>query len=296
MVFKPPPCRTRWEGLVVSLWLLLIDGLLLTWVLQRNTDWLRFCMILLIVVSLPILLHLLYRTWGIFTLEYWLDRNAVTIRWANVRQIIPLANLQQLIQGGIPDTDKVRWMHWPAPYVRPAYAPALRAVTLFATQPLADCLLLDTGNAVFAISPTNQAEFVAMLQDRFRLGAVQVLQPSQVRTSIRERILGPDRVGPILLGIGLLGVLALFGVLMIRFPNLPNPLPIRYTADGLPEIVREKEMLFRLPIIGLFAWVVNGAWGTWLNFRRQQVGAYLLWGGTIVVQIFLLFALRSLLP
>jgi hypothetical protein len=30
--------------------------------------------------------------------------------------------------------------------------------------------------------------------------------------------------------------------------------------------------------------------------RRQPVGAYLLWGGTIVVQIFLLFALYSILP
>lgn len=296
MVFKPPPCRTRWEGLVVSFWVLLIDSLLLTWVLQRTTDWLRFFMILLIVLSVPILLHLLYRTWGIFTLEYWLDRNAVTIHWANVRQIIPLSTIQQIIQGGVQDTDQLRWMHWPAPYVRPAYAPELTEVTLFATQPLTNCLLLDTGSAVFAISPTHQAEFIAILQERFRMGAVQALQPSQVRTSIRERFLGTDQVGPLLLGLGLLGVLTLFGVLMIQFPDLPNPLPTRYTPDGLPELVRDKQVLFRMPLIGLFAWLVNGAWGVWMSFRRQQVGAYLLWGGTIVVQIFLLFALRSVLP
>jgi hypothetical protein len=296
MVFKPPPCRTRWEGLVVSFWVLLIDSLLFTWVLQRPTDWLRFFMILLIMLSTPILLHLLYRTWGSFTLEYWVDRNAVTIRWANVRQIVPLSTIQQLIQGGVQDSDQLRWMHWPAPYVRPAYSPELREVTLFATQPLTDCLLLDTGSAVFAISPARQSEFIAILQERFRMGAVQALQPSQVRTAIGERILGADRVGPLLLGLGLLGVLTLFGVLMVRFPELPNPLPTRYTPDGLPEIVRDKQVLFRLPIIGLFAWLVNGTWGIWMNLRRQQVGAYLLWGGTVIVQIFLLFALRSVLP
>jgi hypothetical protein len=207
------------------------------------------------------------------------DRNAVTIRWANVRQIIPLTNIQQIIQGGVQDADKLRWMHWPAPYVRPAYSPDLHEVTLFATQPLPDCLLLDTGNAVFAISPTDQTAFLTILQERFRLGAVQALQPSQQRTTTSERFWGPGQVGPTLLGVGLLGVLMLFGLLMIQFPHLPN-----------------KEVLFRLPVIGLFAWVVNGGWGLWMVNRRQPVGAYLLWGGTIVVQIFLLFALYSILP
>lgn len=296
MVFKPPPCRTRWEGVVVTFWVFLIDSLLLTWVLQRSTDWLRFFMIVIMVLSLPILLHLLYRTWGIFTLEYWIDRNAVTIRWANVRQIIPLSTVQQMVQGGVQDVDKLRWMHWPAPYVRPAYATDLKAVTLFATQPLADCLMLDTGDAVFAISPTAQTEFMTVLQERFRMGAVQALQPSQVRATTMERIIGVDRVGPVLLGLGLVGVLVLFGVLMVQFPALPNPLPTRYSPDGLPEIVRDKEVLFRLPVIGFFAWLVNGGWGVWMHYRRQQVGAYLLWGGTIVVQLFLLFALYSILP
>lgn len=296
MVFKPPPCRTRWEGLVVSFWVLLIDSLLITWVLQRATDWLRFVMILLVVLSVPILLHLLYRTWGIFNLEYWIDRNAVTIRWANRRQIIPLTTIQQIIQGGVHDVDKQRWMYWPAPYVRPAYAPDLSAVMLFATQPLADCLLIDTGEAVFALSPTAQTEFLNVLQERFRMGPAQALQRSQMRTSTAARLWGASQVGPVLLGIGLLGVLMLFGVLMVQFPDLPNPLPTRYTPDGLPEIVRDKEVLFRLPVIGFFAWLVNGSWGGWMMWRRQQVGAYLLWGGTIVVQVFLLFALYSVLP
>ncbi len=296
MVFKPLPCRTRWEGLVVSFWILLIDGLLIAWAIQRSTDWLRFLLILLIVLSVPILLHLLYRTWGVFTLEYWVDRNAVTIRWANVRQIIPLSTIQQMIQGGVQDTDQLRWMHWPAPYVRRAYAAELKEVTLFATQPLADCLLLDTGQAVFAISPLRQSEFLTTVQERFRMGAVQGLQSSEVRTSLVRRIFGTDQAGPILLGLGLLGVLTLFGILMVQFPDLPNPLPTRYSPDGLPEIVRDKQVLFRLPLIGLFAWLVNGAWGVWMTVRRQPVGAYLLWGSTIVVQIFLLFALRSVLP
>ncbi|MEZ4673761.1 MAG: hypothetical protein R2932_05885 [Caldilineaceae bacterium] len=99
-----------------------------------------------------------------------------------------------------------------------------------------------------------------------------------------------------LLTLGLLGVLVLFGVLMVQFPELPNPLPVRYTRDGLPELVRDKDVLFRLPVIGLLAWLINGLWGVFMVWRRQPVGAYLLWGGTIVVQALLLMALRSVLP
>ncbi|MEZ4862027.1 MAG: PH domain-containing protein [Caldilineaceae bacterium] len=296
MIFKPTRCRTRWEGLVVSFWILLIDYLLFVWVLQRSTDWLRFLMILLIALSAPILAHVLYRTWGAFTLEYWLDRNAVTIRWANLRQIVPVQAIRQIVQGGKDDADGLRWMHWPSPYVRSAYAPDLADVMIFATQPLSECLLLDTGEAIFAISPTDQAAFIDELQARFRMGAVQPLAIRREQSASVDRILGPGQIGPLLLGIGLLGVFILFGILMVRFPDLPNPLPIRYTADGFPEVVRDKEVLFRLPIIGFFAWLVNSTWGVWMARRNRPVGAYLLWGGTILIQVFLLLALRSVLP
>ena len=296
MIFKPVPCKTRWEGLVVSLWIALIDLLLLVWVTQRQTDWLRFVLILLIALSAPLLLHLLYRTWGAFTLEYWVDRNAVTIRWANLRQIIPLPAIQQIVTGGLPESGSQDWLHWPAPQVRRAHAPTLTNVMLFATRPLEGCLLLDTGDTIFALSPLAEAEFLDALQSRFQMGVAQPLAMEQVHTSNLARILGPGRVGPVLLGLGMAGTLLLFGILMLRFPDLPNPLPIRYTRAGLPDMVSDKELLFRLPTIGLFAWLVNGAWGILMMLRKQPVGAYLLWGGTVVVQGFLFLALRSVLP
>lgn len=296
MVFKPVPSKTRWEGLVVSLWIALIDLLLLVWVTQRQTDWLRFVLILLIALSAPLLLHLLYRTWGAFTLEYWVDRNAVTIRWANLRQIIPLPAIQQIITGGLQASGGQDWLHWPAPQVRRGHGPTLTNVMLFATRPLEGCLLLDTGDTLFALSPLAEAEFLDALQSRFQMGVAQPLAMEQVHTSNLARIFGPGRVGPVLLGLGMAGALLLFGILMLRFPDLPNPLPIRYTRAGLPDMVSDKELLFRLPTIGLFAWLVNGAWGILMMLRKQPVGAYLLWGGTVVVQGFLLLALRSVLP
>ncbi|MEZ4673762.1 MAG: PH domain-containing protein [Caldilineaceae bacterium] len=189
MVFQPAADKTKWEGLVVSGWLLLIDILLLAWIAQRPTDSLRFLLIILVMLTLPLLLHLLYRPWGAFTLEYWVDRNAITVRWANVRQVIPLHAIHQMVAGDETTAAPQRWRYWPAPYVHKLWQTG-SPLTLFATRPLAECLVLDVGDAHFAISPAAAEEFVAAVQDRYRLGASQPLNVEQLRTSLTERFWG----------------------------------------------------------------------------------------------------------
>jgi uncharacterized membrane protein len=127
------------------------------------------------------------------------------------------------------------------------------------------------------------------------MGPTQTLTMMRMRLASFERFVPSDRLGMWLLGVGLLGVLILFGVLMISFPDLPDVLTVRYNSAGLPEEIKEKTALFRLPIIGLLAWGINGVAGLWLLARRQPVGAYMLWGGAVVVQVFTLLALVSLI-
>jgi hypothetical protein len=294
MVFKPIPCRTRWEGLAAAAWLILIDLLLINWAWQRPTDTIKFVLLVLIALSIPVLVHIIYRTWAVFTLEYWLDRNAVVIRWANTRQIIPLALLQHVIEEGVVEVRPPGWLPWPMPQMRRTQS-ADAPVLLCATLPLAQCLILNTGERQFAISPAEKSEFLAMLQECYRLGPVANLQVTEVRASVIDRFLGENRVGLLLIALGLVGVLALFGRLMVQFPSLPSALPFRYSSAGLPEVVRDKSALFILPAIGLLAWLVNGLWGMWMMRRQQPTGAYMLWGGAIAVQVCSLLALNSLL-
>jgi hypothetical protein len=296
MYFRPLADRTRWEGLIAASWTVLIDALLLYWAIHRTTDWLQFMLIFLVIISLPVVVYILYRTWAAFSLEYWIDRNAVTIRYANVRQIVPLAVIMRVIDGGVEELTQPRWYHWPLPHLRHAAAETLPNVVACATRPLSESLLLDTGNQVFAITPRHLAQFIEVLQENYRLGPATHLSVAEVRTGFFSRIFGRGAIGLILLGAGLVGVLALFGRLMIPFPTLPSPLPFRYTTDGLPEVVRDKTALFIIPAIGLLTWLVNGVWGAWMTFRSQPTGAYMLWGGAIIVQIFSLLALNSLLP
>ena len=295
MVYKPHPCRTRWEGIIVAFWIVVIDLLILIWMGRRPIDWIKFVLIFAGVGGVPLLVYVLYRTWAAFSMEYWVDRNAVTLSWANTQQVIPLHSVQRVIQGGLPDLSGGSGLRWPAPHLGTAVTVGTKQIQLVATQPLEKCLLLDTGDAVFAVSPRDPAAFLAGLQARYRLGPVTRLEMARLRTPLWDRVFGGEAVGPVLVGGGLLGALLLFGVLMVRFPNLPDALAFHYNSDGLPDVVREKSALFLLPGVGFIAWVINGLWGGWMAFHQQRIGAYMLWAGALLVQICSYFALTSLM-
>ena len=114
-------------------------------------------------------------------------------------------------------------------------------------------------------------------------------------TSLLPIFFAESRTGLVLLCIGFIGVLALFGLLMVRFPGLPDQLPFRHSSTGLPEIVRNKSALFLLPGIGLLAWLANGVWGMWIAHRKQLIGAYMLWGGAVIAFESILIGLEELI-
>jgi hypothetical protein len=197
-------------------------------------------------------------------------------------------------EGGDLPVGKAGLLDWPLPYLRNLGSDG--SLQLFATRnpAAAPSLLLDTPTATYALSPADPAAMIAAIQERYAMGPSQVLEATRLRTGWFERWLPQERLGLWLLVGGLLGVLILFGVLMISFPNLPEVLTVRYNSAGSPAEVREKGALYRLPIIGLLVWGSNGVLGLLLA-RRQPMAAYMLWTGAIVVQVFSLLALVSLI-
>jgi len=302
MVFPSKRCTTRWEGLAAVLWIILIDLLLVVRALRRPIDILQFLLILLLVASIPLLLQLGYRTWAAFTLEYWVDRNAVTLHWAQAQQVIPTQSIRQILQDVYLPVEGANLRHWPLPYLRMAPvwqgSAALNqpaAVNLCAALPPQQCVVLETDTGIYALSPADPQAFVDALQERYRLGATRAIEPVRTQRSWLGAVFADDKVGTWLIAVGLVALLALFAVLTISFPNLPDVLAVRYNSEGIPEEIREKAALFRLLVIGLLAWSANGMGGMWLSRQGQRIGAHMLWGGAIAVQIFLLLALVSLI-
>lgn len=296
MVFAAKPALARWEGVALAIWIVLFDVLLVVWALRRPIDLLQFLLFLAMALSIPLLIHLLYRTWAAFSLEYWVDRNTITLRWAHLQQVIPTQSVREIVQGAPLPVDE-RWslLRWPMPFLAIASQPTAQSINLCATRPPTECIVLKTDAGVYALSPADADGFVEALQARYRLGPTQVVTPERVQRTWLTNVFADDPQGVWLLAIGLIGVLLLFAVLTISFPDLPDVLAVRYNSQGLPEEIREKSALFRLLVIGLLAWGVNAIGGIWFATQRQRIGAHMLWGGAIVVQVFLLLALVSLI-
>ena len=285
MSFKPIPDGGRWYGPLAMLALIGLDVLMLRALLDRPVDGFSFILALAVLGSVLVILYLGYRTICVFTLEYWVDRDGLTLVWGPTRQIVPMGQIERIVpqpqvtaeQGPAP------W-HWPCPNRRRMRTTAFGPVNAYSTRPLPDQVVLITPSESYGVSPSDAQGFLQALQERYALGANRVLEPELKRPPAWTWLLWSDRAALFLMGAGLLGLLIMFGALCFRYPDLSSDLPVHFDVFGLPDRIAGKSELFTLPFIGLAVWLVNTAAGVWLYRHVQHGAAYLLWFGALVVE------------
>jgi hypothetical protein len=296
MSFKPLACSDRWYGILAMLGLILVDLSMAYAILHRPVDGFSFVLGLWILVSLLILVYLGYRTWGAFTLEYWVDRDAVTLVWGPTRQTVPVGQIQRVLVGSeSSQAPRSEPWHWPCPDRRRLSCSDLGIVNSYATRSLDRQLLLVTSEESYGLSPVDPDRFMTALQERYALGVGRPLQPELHRPPLWTWPLWRDRMALFLIAAGLVGLLLMFGMLCFRFPALSSDLPLHFDVSGIPDRIAPKSGLFALPLIGLIAWVFNLVVGIWLYRRVQRGAAYLLWGGAVAVQFVAGLALFNLM-
>ena len=107
-------------------------------------------------------------------------------------------------------------------------------------------------------------------------------------------VIGPDRLIHVFLALGLLLNLALFAYVGWRYRALPESLPLHFDILGQPDRLGVRSEIFKLPAIGLLLLILNSLFGLAI-YRWEKLGAYLLLGVTIIVQVlFWLAALNTM--
>ena len=296
MSFKSLPAGDRWYGIALIAALLGLDALLVSRLLGRPVDGLSFLLALAVLGSVLVSVYVGFRTVGAFTLEYWIDRDAITLRWGPTRQLVPLPKIQrvQVNTTAQPSSPPGPW-HWPCPERRRYIVPGVGVVNAYATRPLAEQIVLVTDGEGYSLSPVDVPGFVQAMQERHALGPARLVPTELQRPPLWTWPLWRDRAAMFLMVAGLLGVLVLFGALCFRFPGLSSDLPLHFDINGLPDRIASKDGLFALPLIGLLAWLLNTTAGIWLYRHVQHGAAYLLWGGALVVQAIAGLALFNLM-
>jgi len=240
---------------------------------------------LAVLVSLGLLGLIGYWLYGLARSGYSLDRNALVIRWGLTEQIIPTNQIERVLAGDEIE-GRIRFIGglWPGHYVGYGEVPAVGSALFYATVSPRHQIYIVTPGLTYGISPTDRDAFLESLHKRLQMGPTQLVEQSSRRPGFLEWALWQDRLGLALLAGGFLAVLALTGLLCFRFPTLPRFVPLHFDAMGNPDRLGRQAQIFILPLIGLLAMLLNGALGV-LTYRRQRVASYLLWGGTILVQV-----------
>ncbi len=299
MTFKPVPFADGRRGLAALLLLLLAEALVLGIAWALPTGGLAFVVLLLALALWVPIAYVGWRTWLCLSLAYWVDRNAVTIAWGPLRQIIPLGEIREVRRGTAGAAVRPGWLRrlgrltederWPRAEPYAVYGPEIgatrkvdgMAVTSVATVPLSGQLVLVTGQGGYGISPADPEGFLEALEQHHELGPTRLLTLERKRPEVAESPLWRDRVGLAVLLAGLAGCLVLLGTFMMRYARLPA------AVEGV-----SRDALILLPVFGFGVWAINGVWGM-LMYREQRVAALLLWIGALVVQAVCLVALFS---
>jgi hypothetical protein len=278
-------------GVGILLLCILIDIGLLWRVIAGPPNGVTFVCVLLVLLSLPTVVAIGYRAYDFSELHYEFDRNQLLIHTAGTKQIIPTCSIERVIDGRQAAL-RVR-MHnltWPGLVVGQGYVDGIGLTLFYGVEPPEKQAIVVTPTLSYGLSVPDMDGFLEVLTTCQELGpSVEVRQQSEQSAYTRWDIWRDRFAQGVLLG-GLVLNLALFGLLLFRYPWLPNLLPLHYDVTGAVDRIAPRREVFALPVIGLITLAANGFLGV-LLYRRERVASYMAWSGAAVVQLLFLFAL-----
>lgn len=247
-----------------------------------GTNFLLFMLIALLAFSpLPLLA---YRAYALTNGLYILRRDGLMIRWGLRREDIPLGDIEWIR----PATElgfrlPLPWVRWPGAILGSRRSSELGQVEFMAAN-LRQMLLVATPQKVFAISPAQRNEFMAVYQRMNELGSLMPIEAQSIYPKVLISRVWQDPIARALILTSLVIGALLFALVGFSIPGLTT---IPWTEPGS---TAPAERLLLLPILAALIWFLNFTFGIFL-FRRGgdlQVAAYMLWGSALLTGLLLL--------
>jgi hypothetical protein len=244
-----------------------------------------YAIVLSVLASLGLLGMLGYLLYGLADSGYFLDRNALIIHWGPTQQIIPMGDIELVLTGDeLEGRVQYSGVMWPGHFVGYGAVPDVGPTLFYASLPPQKLVYVVTPGLTYGISPAYHDDFLVSLRKRLQMGPTQIVEQSSRRPGFLSWSIWQDRLGLALLGTSLLALLVLVGLLAFEFPGLPSLVPLHFDAAGNADRLGSRVNIFTIPLIGLLAFLSNGALG-WLVHNRERVASYLLWGGSLLAQL-----------
>jgi hypothetical protein len=273
-------------GIFFIVWLVLLDAFLVWTATQLPISVITFVLALIALVTLPIMASLVYWLTGLNRSAYLMDRNVLTIRWGAVQQLIPMASIRQVLHGSeiTEHVRRFRGGRWPGHWVGQGEVKGIGPILFYAAGGFDQQLVVVTAGVAYAITPADMAGFVEAFDQRQKMGPTQEVIQSSIRPPLLDWPLWTDWLAIGLVSTASLACLLLFGYTCWRFPELAPHVALHFDTLGTPDRFAPRSQVFLLPAIGLLSLGANAVIGLPM-YLRDRAGAYLVWGGALVVQV-----------
>ncbi|MGD9101393.1 MAG: PH domain-containing protein [Anaerolineae bacterium] len=279
----------RWVGVVTGTALMLLASITagaFAWAIsQQGVSLVSFLLFLGIIALLFLLALLGYWLYGLARSSFHLDRNALVIQWGATTQVIPMESVSGVLSGQ--DAEAIvhfRGARWPGLRVGYGEIQDIGPTLFFATGTLQRQVILTTPALAYALSPADPENFIEVVRQRLSMGPTQSVEQASRQPEFLTWSFWSDRLGLALLISALLLLVALFGYISARLPSLAELQPLHFDASGQPDRWGTRVQVFTLPFIGLLALIANSGLG-FLLYERERTASYLLWSGSIGVQL-----------
>lgn len=296
MEFRPPRAIGSLVGGAFSGWCFLVAGAL---VVRGVTQDIGIGIIsLYIVASIFFLLGLLFAYWtySLGTLRYALDRNALTITWGDIRQMIPMSQIERLVPGRELPNPHVAGVSWLGHHIGRSTIDGGIGDTLFYSTHRSpdDLLYIVTPAQSYALCVQDEVEFAEAIQSQQRLGSLVAVPQAPDRLYLASQPFWEDRAAQTLAFAAFATFFAMFAYVYQQYPGLPQSIALTFPQlDGVTRVGSKSDLL-KLPMTGVALLIVNVGLGFIAHSWERMVGYVLLIAAICVEGILLAAAIIAL--
>ncbi len=295
MDHRPPRKLGTAIGAVVTGWCLALAALLLSRGLTTDISLSSLAPDLAATFFFGLAVLFGYWTFGCYTLRYSVNRNGLAIRWGAMRQLIPLDQIERLVEGNQAPEPRIDGVSWPGHHVGRAAVQRVGDTLFYSThRSREDLLYLVTPSQAYAVSVPDRDRFARDLQQQREMGAHVPVSQSPERYTVAAQAFWSDGTAQLLAMVAILACVVVFGYVFANYPGLSRTIPLSFPPMGGVTRVASKEELLTLPVTALGILALNLGLAVLLHTWERAAGYLLLVAAAGIQGVFLVGAIIAL--